>query len=241
MPLEQEQFVRLVDDLWGDGRLGRADLAELTTFLDDSDADEHALGVYRHLAFERWQARFGERIESGSLDLLEETLKRLRLSRLKNGQAPPSEAHATPAHSEAYFSSVDDCVAIIAELLGRSQHSVDICVFTVTDDRLSDAIARAHKRDVAIRIITDDDKAGDLGSDIDRLASLGIKTRQDRTDRHMHHKFAIFDQQILLNGSYNWTRGAADRNLENFIVTSDARLLRSFSREFERLWDLIDH
>ncbi len=90
-----------------------------------------------------------------------------------------------------------------------------------------------------IRIITDDDKAGDLGSDVDRLASLGIETRQDRTDRHMHHKFAIFDQSTLLTGSYNWTRGAADRNLENFIVTADPRLLRAFSREFDRLWSQI--
>ena len=34
-----------------------------------------------------------------------------------------------------------------------------------------------------------------------------------RRDGHMHHKFAIFDGERLINGSYNWTRGAANVEL----------------------------
>ena len=47
----------------------------------------------------------------------------------------------------------------------------------------------------------------------------------------MHHKFAIFDQSILLTGSYNWTRSASEKNEENFIITSDPALLFRFESE----------
>ena len=52
----------------------------------------------------------------------------------------------------------------------------------------------------------------------------------------MHHKFALFDARLLLTGSYNWTRGAADSNEENIVVTPDAHLVRSFSTAFDDLW-----
>jgi phosphatidylserine/phosphatidylglycerophosphate/cardiolipin synthase-like enzyme len=55
----------------------------------------------------------------------------------------------------------------------------------------------------------------------------------------MHHKFAIFDDSALLTGSYNWTRGAARFNNENFIVTTDRRLIHPFSQTFERLWQAL--
>ena len=94
----------------------------------------------------------------------------------------------------------------------------------------------AHGRGVRIRIITDNDKAADLGSDADRFLQAGIELRVDRTEYHMHHKFAVFDNAILLNGSYNWTRGAATNNEENFIVTTNRRLVAIFSKTFEDLW-----
>ena len=109
-------------------------------------------------------------------------------------------------------------------------------VFTITDDRISGALAAAHQRGVKVRIVTDDEKAQDLGSDIQTLHRAGIPVVTDQGADHMHHKFAIFDARQLLTGSFNWTRSASERNLENFVVTNDAGLLRSFQKEFERLW-----
>jgi phosphatidylserine/phosphatidylglycerophosphate/cardiolipin synthase-like enzyme len=232
MSVDSSGFAALIETLWADGRLGRSGQGEIKRFLEETEADDHALGVYRHQAFELWEKKFGTGLVLGSLELLEETLKRLFLG--------VGSAESAPMVSEAYFSSIDDCVGVIIELFGRCRESVDICVFTITDDRISDSIVRAKRRGVTIRIVTDDDKAGDIGSDIERLASLGIETRQDRSERHMHHKFALFDREELLTGSYNWTRGAADRNMENIIITRDPRLLRAFTREFERLWASID-
>ena len=54
----------------------------------------------------------------------------------------------------------------------------------------------------------------------------------------MHHKFAIFDGRTLLNGSYNWTRGAARDNQENVMISDDQRLVAQFQGEFDRLGDV---
>jgi cardiolipin hydrolase len=89
---------------------------------------------------------------------------------------------------------------------------------------------------VQVRIITDNDKAADLGSDADRFHEAGIQLRVDHTSYHMHHKFAIFDSELLLNGSYNWTRSAAEHNEENFILTGQKTLIAAFQNQFETLW-----
>ena len=113
---------------------------------------------------------------------------------------------------------------------------MDVCVFTITDDRIAACVLDAHRRGVKVRVITDNDKALDEGSDIGRIARAGIPVRQDLTEHHMHHKFAIFDRNVMLTGSYNWTRAAANFNAENVVVTNDPRLLAAFQAHYEELW-----
>ena len=148
-------------------------------------------------------------------------------------------ARPAAVHSEAYFSPGDDCVARIVQLFRDAKSSVDVCVFTITDDRIADALLDAHRRGLAVRVITDNDKAHDLGSDIGRIEAAGVPVRIDRTPFHMHHKYAIFDGRRLLNGSYNWTRGAARDNLENVVVTDDPALVAKFTAAFTALWSLL--
>jgi mitochondrial cardiolipin hydrolase len=145
-------------------------------------------------------------------------------------------ASGGPDLAEAWFSPFNNCVGRIVQLLDAAQQAVEICVFTITDNRLTEAILAAHQRGVTIRIISDNDKAFDRGSDIELLHGRNISVRVDATEFHMHHKFALFDRRTLLTGSYNWTVGAARDNQENFLVTSDARLVQAYASEFDRLW-----
>ena len=54
----------------------------------------------------------------------------------------------------------------------------------------------------------------DLGSDIERHVKAGIAVKVDRTEHHMHHKFAVVDGKSVVTGSYNWTKSAAEFNQE---------------------------
>ena len=138
------------------------------------------------------------------------------------------------AHTD--FSPSNEPRARIIGLINDARETVDCCVFTITDDRITDALRCAHKRGVQVRIISDDRKSEDLGSDVDSLERVGIPVRLDRTAAHMHHKFLIVDNALLLTGSYNWTKSAAQSNHENVLVTNDARFVCSFIETFEALW-----
>ena len=143
---------------------------------------------------------------------------------------------AAPVVSSAYFSPGDSCLRRLGDLMRGCKATLDICVFTIADDRLTDAILECHARGVQVRVVSDNDKQHDSGSDIARLRDRGVPVRLDDAPYHMHHKFALVDGCVLANGSFNWTRSATEKNDENLVVTDDANLVRVFGLQFEKLW-----
>ncbi|MDQ3038196.1 MAG: phospholipase D-like domain-containing protein [Pseudomonadota bacterium] len=141
-----------------------------------------------------------------------------------------------PVVSSAYFSPGENCLRQLGDLMRNCRASLDVCVFTIADDRLTDAILDCHARGVQVRVVSDNDKQYDSGSDIARLRGHGVPIRLDGTAAHMHHKFALFDRHVLANGSFNWTRSATRDNDENLVVTDDVNLVRLFGMQFEKLW-----
>jgi len=131
----------------------------------------------------------------------------------------------------------EDDFKVFLEYLLSGDRTLDICVYTITDNKIANAILSESRRGVKVRIITDNDKANDLGSDIYRLARAGIPVKFDKTDAHMHHKFALIDSKLLMNGSYNWTVAAKSRNLENVVISNNPKMVRSFQMHFNHLWN----
>ena len=142
------------------------------------------------------------------------------------------------AENRCYFSPGDDCENAIVSCIRNAQYSVKICVFTISENVITNEIIVAKKRGLSVTIITDNDKLNDKGSDIRWLADEGIRIRIDESSNHMHHKFCIVDKEILLTGSYNWTKSAADRNQENILVTEDFKMVKAYLNEYEKLWDI---
>ncbi len=208
-----------------DYRLSRGEKRALTEVLGDAVSDPRRLGVVRSRVFDIARQATADPQSAGVIDWLEDVVKLL--------QPQTNDQQRT---CEAYFSPGEQCVRKITNLIGCADETIDICVFTITDNRIADAILEAHNDGREVRIVTDNDKANDAGSDIYDLGRRGVPVRVDRTDYHMHHKFAIFDNRQVLTGSYNWTRGAANSNQENLVVSEEPVLLRSFQQEFEKLW-----
>lgn len=201
-----------------EGRLLRALIAELRH-------DRERLAQLRNTAFRL----AGERIERDPVG----TLKWLgKVDKIIDNAARQSDDTPRP---RVAFAPGDGGLSLILTTLREARRTADICVFTITDDRITGAILDAAERGVAVRIVTDNDKRFDSGSDIHRLARSGIAVRYDPDEDHMHHKFAIVDETTLITGSYNWTRGAT-RNHENVLLLNDPPLIRHHRDEFERLW-----
>ncbi len=218
-------------DLWlvstlDDHRLSRSERQTLSAGVTElgPGVDREWL---RHRAFEIARNAMNSPTDLAVLDWLEDVAKTIR---------EEGAADTKLVASQAYFSPGDECLNAIDQLLHRARKTAEICVFTITDDRLADAILDCHRRKVSVRIITDDSKAQDLGSDVEKFEHAGILLQVDRSPFHMHHKFAIVDGETLLTGSYNWTRGAARDNEENLIITSEARLVSAFREQFEAIW-----
>lgn len=209
-----------------DRRLSRGETRALREVFADALRDSASRHHARQAAFAIFKETLRDARDGEALEWLESVVKLLD---------SPENERTTP-RAEAFFSPGEHCVQAIIGHLARARDTIDICVFTVTDDRISDAILGAKGRGVRVRLITDDDKSLDLGSDIDRFVRGGIDVALDPDPSHMHHKFAIFDSETLLTGSYNWTRSAASENRDNVLVTNDPRLVAAFTREFEKLW-----
>ncbi|MDA7414859.1 phospholipase D-like domain-containing protein [Xenophilus arseniciresistens] len=210
-----------------DAHLSDDERRELAQALREAQPPEDGLRRLRNRAFELVRAHTQDAAQLALLKWLEGVVRAIDVGRGAEGAAQPSQA---------FFSPGLDCLRAIVQQLRAARHRVELCVFTLSDDRISEEVLAAHQRGVAVRLITDNDKEFDAGSDVARLRQAGVPVRVDRTDAHMHHKFAVFDAQRLLNGSYNWTRSAASVNEENLVLSAEPVLVRRFMDEFDTLW-----
>ena len=146
---------------------------------------------------------------------------------------------AAPAAQEAYFSPNGHIKSRIVEEIANAKDSIDIAVFNITSLGIRTALKRAQKKNVQIRIITDQGQSEDLHSVIGTLLEDGFKVKLVKGKGRnglMHNKFAIFDHRLLLTGSYNWTETAEHYNYENALFLQDKNLIKEYQNEFDSIW-----
>ncbi|MDE0818195.1 MAG: phospholipase D-like domain-containing protein [Pirellulaceae bacterium] len=226
--MQKQQIDDLLKRTLDDFRVSRGEKRILEGMVQEHGDSEQQLGFLRHRAFAVARESIVGPEGIAAMEWLEDVIKVFQ---------PREEPEQNS--TQVYFSPGDDCPQIIVNQLERAGRSIDICVFTITDNRIADAIRDAFVRGIAVRVISDNDKSLDPGSDIERLMGLGVPVRIDQTDHHMHHKYAVFDQKTTLTGSYNWTRSADKHNDENFLITGEASINRAYLGHFDRLWDAL--
>ncbi|SHI36537.1 PLD-like domain-containing protein [Hymenobacter daecheongensis DSM 21074] len=223
-------LLRHFERSFADATLSVAEAQDLRRRLAAHGLRGTALEQLRHQLFALARERFNSFQDKAAIEWLEAASTLLLPTDL------PAAASPVAVRSEVFFSPGTACVDAIRNLIGQAAHRLEVCVFTISDDRITAALLAAHRRGVAVRLLTDNDKLLDKGSDIRELQAGGLPVRIDRTANHMHHKFAVADNRRVLTGSYNWTRSAALYNLENLLITDDRAVVRRYTEEFERLW-----
>lgn len=213
-----------------DERLSRSERKALGALVASKGLDAHARGLLRNEAFVLAREALDGPHVGDVLDWLKDVL----------GLLVPLEAvdagGAQPIENDAWFSPGPEPLKALVREMRKVRETADVCVFTITDDRISEGLMTIAWRGVRVRILTDNDKAQDRGSDIERLRSAGIAVATDDSDAHMHHKYAVFDGARLVTGSFNWTRAASGENNENLLLTTEPALVHAYQREFDRLW-----
>ena len=160
--MNQQKIDHLLSQTLEDFRLSRGERKAIKGQVDGW----HQAGQLALVRSRIFELARRELIDPDSKKILEWTESMMKALQVDNRQP-------RLADTDVLFSPDDDCSARIQSALRTARQSVDVCVFTITDDRISNEIADAHRRKVKVRVITDDDKASDLGSDVTRLSALG--------------------------------------------------------------------
>lgn len=233
--MDRAELERFLLESLDDVRLSRGEKKVLGQLLHEFQPDLHDQQYLLHKAFELANDTMRDPRDGEVLNWLKDVVNTIRpVAGFEPRDVPVSRT------MEAWFTPGIRALGRLRGLIGNCRKSLDVCMFTITNDDLADALLNAQKSHVRIRIITDDEKVNDLGSDILRLQKAGIAVRTDSSPAHMHHKFAIFDGRLMVTGSFNWTRSAVESNQDSFIVSDEPVLVESYSREFQHLWSLFD-
>ncbi|MGP1692171.1 MAG: phospholipase D-like domain-containing protein, partial [Giesbergeria sp.] len=153
----QTLLLQLEDSLV-DARLSDDEKRALGDALRQARLPEEGLRQLRNQAFELARQHWGQQLEEAAVPQplalvrwLEGVVRALDLSRAAGGSY----------RSQAWFSPGDECRQAIEGQLRTCRAQADICVFTLSDDRISREVLAAHRRGVAVRLIADNDKALD--------------------------------------------------------------------------------
>jgi phospholipase D len=130
---------------------------------------------------------------------------------------------APSATIEICFAPEGDCAGLAARAVDRAEHQILVGAYGLTTGAgIVEALLRAHRRGVEVKLIADKTTPCGRNSGIDPLASAGVPIWIDHSARIAHAKIMVIDGILTLNGSYNWTRGAAANSEDLNLVASPA-------------------
>ncbi|MEZ0396236.1 MAG: phospholipase D-like domain-containing protein [Anaerolineales bacterium] len=156
---------------------------------------------------------------------------------------PTAESLSLPAWIQIYFTDPAAPAAasyrggpdeVLAAAIDEARLSVDLAIYSLNLWSVRDALLRAYRRGVAIRVVTESDNMD--SAEIQSLIQAGIPVLGDRRQGLMHHKFIILDRSQVCTGSMNYTAGSAYRDNNNLVCIRSAAMAENYQREFDEMF-----
>jgi phosphatidylserine/phosphatidylglycerophosphate/cardiolipin synthase-like enzyme len=136
-----------------------------------------------------------------------------------------------------YFPPYENSHKPIIQLYGNAEKYIHLAIYSLTKDEFAEALIRAHKRGIEVKVLIDKGQAVDRKADDETLEAAGIGLRRSKGDGSMHNKFAVIDGIIVYTGSYNHSDRATAKNDENYIIIRDKETARKYEAQFQKLWE----
>lgn len=142
--------------------------------------------------------------------------------------------------SAVSFSPKGSCEKDLCNLLASAKNSVDIAIYSFTNQAIAQAILDTAKRGIPVRIVFDRTEThGTQATFHDQFEAAGIPIKlYSPSGGIMHDKFTIVDGHLVENGSFNYTERAQNENWENIQIHDDPELAAAYRANFETLWAL---
>lgn len=123
----------------------------------------------------------------------------------------------------------------LVDLIERAQQQVDVAAYQLNLPTVTDALLRAHRRGVQVRLVTDREYEDE--EMIARLRRAGVPvTVRPKDGGIMHNKFVVVDGSWVWSGSWNLTENCTYRNNNNAVLIASRHLAEDYAVEFEELF-----
>ncbi|HJU12210.1 MAG TPA: phospholipase D family protein [Candidatus Binataceae bacterium] len=151
--------------------------------------------------------------------------------------AAPSPGAEIQACFAPPLSGTCDPLRTILGAINGAHSTIRLQMYSLTLREVADALVRAKRRGVDVRLIVD---RGQLHQDrndsarVETLAAAGIPVLLDPVPGLMHDKVMVIDRETVLTGSFNYTWGAEHLNAENLIVLHDSDWAATYLRDWDQ-------
>jgi len=142
----------------------------------------------------------------------------------------------------------DDLCDAIVKFIDGAKKKLDIAVQELDCKRIADAVIRAKKRKVTVRLVLEasyltlDEPRPDPytpggKNEVNRylhdaILRSAINVRSDFNPKIFHQKFVVRDGSAVLTGSTNFTDTGVTRNLNHIIIVHDRKVANTYAKEF---------
>jgi phosphatidylserine/phosphatidylglycerophosphate/cardiolipin synthase-like enzyme len=132
----------------------------------------------------------------------------------------------TPA--QVYFSPKGGSTEAIERQIANAKSEILFQAYSFTSAPIAKALINAHKRGIKVEAILDKSQRTEKYTSATFLANSGIPTFID--DRHAiaHNKVIIIDREIVITGSFNFTKAAEEKNAENLLIIKNKDLAKLY-------------
>ena len=153
----------------------------------------------------------------------------------QNAVTQPAAVSLVPqTHIRVYFTPGDSAESAIVEQLLGAKDSILVQAYSFTNPAIASALADAHSRGVNVVMLLDKSHRTQKYSAADFTANAGINTLID--DRHAiaHNKIMIIDGQVVITGSYNFTKAAEKSNAENLVIIESGSVAEKYLNNWQK-------
>lgn len=162
-----------------------------------------------------------------------------------NGEFGPTSPARTPnprltiagVEIENYFAPEDEVAEKIIAQLEGAERSIYFMAFSFTDDQIGKAVREKFEAGIKVGGVFESRGAGTKYSEYKSMEQLGIDVRTDGNPYIMHHKVFIIDEEMVILGSYNFTRSADEANDENVLIIHDPMVASRYLAEYRRIYE----
>jgi phosphatidylserine/phosphatidylglycerophosphate/cardiolipin synthase-like enzyme len=135
---------------------------------------------------------------------------------------------------QVYCSPDGGCTDAINKILSQASQEIHVQAYSFTSAPIAKALLESYKRGVKVQVILDKSQKSEKYSSATFPKNAHIPT-YIYANKHAitHNKIMIIDKATVINGSFNFTKAAEEKNAENVLIIRDKELTKIYIGNWE--------